>query len=488
MNNNLKLNKKTPFSCRFSDFVWMIELFFAFSALAAIICIALKSFITLHPVIEMLLLIAAAAVIFFAAKFINARSSLLSPMLLLAFAVFTQMLAVIAIDAQPISDFSLMYSSAVSTLNGDLSWTGTEYFQRWAYQIPFVLYEALVLSVSNSMRALQLMNVFFAVGCIWLVYMLAALYLEQSKAVFVGFMYALCPSAVILTPVLTNQHISLFFTLLGIYVYLASLKKRGKDRYIPAAAAGVLIAVGNLMRAEAVVVILSIIFCTAIYYCCRRRDIKSILPVAVLTLAYFALQLAVGKILALCGAAPYGISNNVPQWKFIVGLDFVAGGTYTERNIHIFSITDNAERWRETISAIKQSHAEGMSIRALIANKISCFWDANEQLYFVFTGSSTDVLGVDLAMFSERFDQYSRAYRMCLYALAAAAAVKMFLCRRREFSLAVRLMTTVVCVFFVVFLLIEIRSRYRYVVNPFMVLMASALLLRAKPDDQANQA
>ncbi len=487
MNNDLKLNEKTPFFCKLSDFVWMIELFFAFSALAAIICIALKSSITPHPVVEMLLLIAAAAVIFFAAKFINARSSLLSPMLLLTFAVFTQMLAVIAIDAQPVSDFSLMYSSAVSTVNGDLSWTGTEYFQRWAYQIPFVLYEALVLSVSNSMRALQLMNIFFAVGCIWLVYMLAALYLEQSKAVFVGFMYALCPSAVIFTPVLTNQHISLFFMLLGIYVYLAGLKKGGKNRYIPAAAAGALIAVGNLMRAEAVVVILSIIFCTVIYCCCRR-NIKSILPAAVLTLAYLALQFAVGKVLVLCGAAPYGISNNVPQWKFVVGLDFVVGGTYTERNIRIFSITGNAERWSETINAIKQSHADGMSIPAFIANKISCFWSADEQLYFVFTGSSTDVSGIDLATFSERFNQYSRAYRMCLYTLSAAAAVKMFVCRRREFSLPLRLVTTVVCVFFVVFLLIEIQSRYRYVVNPFMVLMASALLLRAKPDDQANQA
>ena len=486
MNNDLNFSKKTSFFYRFSDFVWIIELLFAFLALAAIIRIVLVNSVEPHPVVETLLLIAAAAAIFFAAKFISARSSFLAPVLLLAFAVLTQMLAVIAIDAQPISDFGLMYNNAVSTINGDLSWTGTEYFQRWAYQIPFVLYEALVLSVSNSLRALQLMNVFFAVGCIWLVYMLAALYLEQSKAVFVGFMYALCPSAVILTPVLTNQHISLFFILLGIYVYLVSLKKSRKKQYILAAVAGVLIAFGNLMRAEAIVIILSTIFIIVIYYCCRK-DIKSILPVAVLTLAYFVFQFAVGKILALCGAAPYGISNNVPQWKFIVGLDFVVGGTYTDRNIHIFSITDNAARWNETISAIKQSHAEGMSIIALIMNKINCFWNANEPLYFVFTGSRTDVFGIDLTTFSTRFDLYSRAYRICLYVLSAAAAVKMFICRKREFSTALRLVTTIVCVFFVVFLLIEVQSRYRYVVNPFMVLMASALLLKTKAAAQEQK-
>ena len=481
MNDNLNLNsnEKPSFFFKFSDFVWIIELLFALAAFALILRTTPEKRALLHAAPFALLLIAALAAIFAAAKFVGKRSAIMAPALLLVFAVLSQVLTVVSVDSQPVSDFGLMYSSALSALNGDFSWLETQYYRNWAYQIPFVMYEALVLSVCNSLRALQIMNIFFAVGCIWLVYMISSLYLGQDKAVLTGFVYALCPAAFILTPVLTNQHISLFFMLLGLYVYLRYLDAGKKSRYVSAAAAGAFLAVGNLMRAEAVVIILSIIFCVMIYRCCRR-EFKAILPVALLTLVYFALQYAVGKIFALCGIAPYGIGNNAPQWKFVVGLDFMIGGTYTGRNSFILSITDNAQRWQETINAIKQSYAEGMSIPALILNKVEAFWNSAEPLYFVFTGSSGEVMGIDVETFSKSFYLYERAYRLCLYLLSAAGVVKMLVCRKREFCFALRLMTTIVCVFFVVYLLIEVQPRYRYVVNPFVVLMASTLLLKPK--------
>lgn len=486
MNDDLTLNEKPSFFCKFSDFVWIIELLFALAAFALI----LRTMPDKHTLTEAapyaLLLIAVLAAVFAAARSAGRRSAVLAPALLMVFAVLSQVLAVVSIDSQPISDFGLMYNSALSAVNGDYSWLELQYYRNWAYQIPFVMYEALVLSVCNSLRALQIMNIFFAVGCIWLVYMLSALYLEQDKAVLAGFAYALCPAAFILTPVLTNQHISLFFMLLGIYVFLRYQDAGTKDRYISAAAAGALLAVGNLMRAEAVVIILSIIFCTLIYRCCRR-GLKEILPAALLTLVYFALQFAVGKIFFLCGIAPYGIGNNVPQWKFVVGLDFITGGTYTNRNEFILSMSDNAARWQETISAIKRSHAEGMSITSLVMNKIRAFWHSGEPLYFAFTGGSDSVLGLDLNMFSKKFYLYERAYRLCLYLLAFASAVKMLVCRRREFCFALRLMTTIVCVLFVVYLLIEVQSRYRYVVNPFAVLTVSALLLKPRARERSGK-
>ena len=260
MNDDLTLNEKPSFFCKFSDFVWIIELLFALAAFALI----LRTMPDKHTLTEAapyaLLLIAVLAAVFAAARFAGRRSAVLAPALLLVFAVLSQVLAVVSIDSQPISDFGLMYNSALSAVNGDYSWLELQYYRNWAYQIPFVMYEALVLTVCNSLRALQIMNIFFAVGCIWLVYMLSALYLEQDKAVLAGFAYALCPAAFILTPVLTNQHISLFFMLLGIYVFLRYQDAGTKGRYISAAAAGALLAVGNLMRAEAVVIILSIIF------------------------------------------------------------------------------------------------------------------------------------------------------------------------------------------------------------------------------------
>src|SRR5699024_5613698 len=93
-----------------------------------------------------------------------------------------------------------------------------EYFQLWGYQIPFVLYEALVVSLSGGAAALALLNALWGAMTAGLVFALARRFVSDGAAFAAALLYAVCPDAVMLTPALTNQCISLAFILLGVYL------------------------------------------------------------------------------------------------------------------------------------------------------------------------------------------------------------------------------------------------------------------------------
>ena len=69
----------------------------------------------------------------------------------------------LSLPTAPMSDFQAFYQAAEEMRTGSLSWThvytSDDYFYRWAYQIPFTLYEAGILSICPSIVAVKLADV-----------------------------------------------------------------------------------------------------------------------------------------------------------------------------------------------------------------------------------------------------------------------------------------------------------------------------------------
>ena len=80
----------------------------------------------------------------------------------------------------------------------------------WAYQIPFVLFQSLILRISPTVKAIQLVNLLFMTGTVGLIYAIAKKYFSEVAGLIAAFLYAIYPGAIHMASVLTNQHVSLF--------------------------------------------------------------------------------------------------------------------------------------------------------------------------------------------------------------------------------------------------------------------------------------
>lgn len=405
----------------------------------------------------------------------------LCAVLLLSLAVRVFFLA--TIPTEPDSDFLLLYDAAKSATAGDFSWTHDQqayggYFYRWGYQIPFVLYEAVILGLFRSILALKLFNVLFMVGANYLLYRIARLFLSEKASLCVALIFAVFPDMLWYTTVLTNQHIALFFLLLGVLLLLRAA------RWWEFALTGLSLAVSDLMRPEALLILAACLCCGALR-CIQspnlmtlKRAALSLVPVLA---CYWLAKFLTGNLLIWTDIAPYGIQNRIPEWKFVLGLGNVEGyGMYSEAHMYIFDM-DSAGRGAVATELIGDLFRRPISeIFAFFIGKIRFFWAARMDSNWAFMGTDPSLLilpGLGLRLSSVSDLQWCGAgMQLLVYLLALPAPVLLWKDEKRHG--AALLCVAALCVTFCAFLLIEIQTRYRLFAVPFWLLAGGVTLER----------
>ena len=374
------------------------------------------------------------------------------------------------------SDFALLYDAARGMAAGDMGWAESGYFRWWGYQIPFVAYQALVLKLFPSVWALKVLNLAFMVGVDCLICRIAGTFVSERAAVGAAALYAVYPAAIHMAAVLTNQHISTFFLLLGVWLLLSG---RSWKR-LPAA--GAALAVGNLMRPEGVVFLAALVCWCGWFFLqkpSKKRAGGALGGAAVVLAAFWLVQTLAGTGLAAAGLAPHGIGNTRPEWKFAVGLDALnTGGGYSERNAFILDIADDAQRKAETRRVVEESFAACEDVPGFFLSKTELMW-AEEESFFWSTGHLNGAAELLPGVTVDRCLSAAKAAEKAVYLLVwlSVPGAAWLLWRERGRRRAGGLFCLVsLCGFFCVFLLIEVQARYRYVVMPLLFLLLGVTL------------
>lgn len=406
------------------------------------------------------------------------RAKLLPPFIF-ALAAVLRLAYIYLIPTQPVSDFEILYSAAVSTAGGDFTWAQNDYFSCWAYQIPFVLYEALVYKLVPSMAVLKLMNAAWSVGIVYFIYRLSARFLPKRCALAAAFIYAVYPGQISYVPVLTNQHIAMFFLLLGLTVLFEA---RSVWAYM---LSGAFLAVSNMMRPEgAIAAIALLMYCL----CCFIEEPRAKKPVQLcgvllaVLLTYFLFQKAAELILSALGAAPYGLDTSVPEWKLVVGLNTASGGQLTGEEDWLLSVTGAAERRTRAAAVIRGYFESCGDIAGFFFTKLKNFWTWSESGDFELGGVNTALitaLGASVESVVSYMVCAEAGVRLLSYALAAAGALR-FALRAARGSRGVNgeplMLAAVLCGVILAYLIVEIQPRYRYTAMPFVFIFAASAL------------
>lgn len=372
------------------------------------------------------------------------------------------------------SDFGLMLDAARQAAAGDFSWTGPEgsYFWRWSYQIPFVLYEALVWKLIPSLWALKGMNLLFMVGIDALIYAIARRFLPARAALVTALLYAVYPASIHMSAVLTNQHIATFFLLLGVWLVLTG---KGWPQML---LAGACFAIENLMRSEAIVFLATLLCCAlCLFLRFPRRETAKRLAAGVLAVlvAYAGVSRAVGAGLTAAGAAPYGVTNRMPQWLFVLGLDAAGNGGYSERNAHVLTILDDGARAAETRRIIDQSFRQRGDAVGFFAEKTAFMWAQEESFYWStgYLDPAAKPMGISVDAALKLLSTAEKALYLLAWSSMPLAAWILFLGKEEDWAGGGAFFCLIaVCAAFCAYLLIEVQPRYRYFIMPFLFLLS----------------
>lgn len=405
------------------------------------------------------------------------------PVLLFLVALGLRVAAIFLIPTPLESDFKTLLNAAQQMNGGDTRYLESAYFQRWAYQLGFVAFEALLLKIRDTVYVLKLVNCLAGAGTTVLIYLLALELTDRRAARAAGLFYCFSPMGVLYMTVLSNQVFQTFLVLAGIW-YLVSERFRS-PAWVRFAVFGLLLSLANVLRPESIIPLTAAVISLVLLL--RRNNWKQSLVCAALMLGiYFGMNVLIDLIFRKTGLAPEGLVNNAPYWKFVLGFNHDSAGSYTKADVPLLKDPDAA--WEAVFERL------GVPLNRLyhlFERKISKFW-GNSSLYWVFNAFKND--GLPLFGDAEKtadavtvLNGVNRWFHFVFYVFTLLGVVRLI--RTDRLRLAALVLINTVFVTFGIYLLIEVQSRYSFFAQaiccvlaaPGLSLLEEKLRTRRKP-------
>ena len=379
------------------------------------------------------------------------------------------------VNADIISDQEHCLNAAQQVARGNYTWaTSDPYFERWAYQIPFVLYEGFVLRIFGTVRALYVLNGVFSVITCFLIYAIVKKIHNKNVALITMAVFSCFPLFVFSISRLYNQIIAGVFMLLAIYFFVSVCKRPYYNEprndffrvLLLCALTGLFLGISNLFRTEAIIGLLAV-ECWFIYSFIvniKKEKLsvlifRLILCMLITYVVYKIVNVGVGLTIVYSGISPNGIKNGCIYWFIVCGLTPESFGAYSTKYAYITDYKDSTQQFEVFKSIIKEifSNQNICDICTFFAKKEYYMWG---EISYYSASYAPHIVYTLLNNFSH-----------CIYILIIALSVVGL--NKKRYNTVVVFLSILFLGFFFAFVIKEISSTYRYSTILIFILLSS---------------
>ncbi|KGP91479.1 membrane protein [Pontibacillus chungwhensis BH030062] len=384
--------------------------------------------------------------------------------ILLVSAFIIRLVWVLNVDTALLSDFAKLYNAAVSASNGNFAFSDDAYFSRWVYQIGFVMYESLIISIfGEGTMVLKLINVVLGTATVGLVYLIGKSVFNETAGRIAGAVYAIYLPSIVMTSVLTNQYLATFLIFAGLYL-LVERFEISKWSWI---GIGVLLALGHIIRPIGPFVLLAVgIYVFVVYLLKGDHKLKAFGKLAGIMGVFFIIQLSVSQAFMASGVTDYPLGNRDPLWKFVLGLNHETDGTYSGSDVEILAPLDGEEREQKQRELIEERLSDPGEVLVLMKDKFQIMWGEEHDSSF-FWG----LTGIEAPNLKTLLYQINNVMFTLFFVFGVVASVKLLLSKRSEIPMKSLLFVLLVIGYAMIHLIIEVQTRYRFFAMPALIML-----------------
>ena len=389
------------------------------------------------------------------AIFISNRKIKHFGILLVIVSFLIRLIVIIVANFPQVYDFATLLEASKMFANGDYSFNTWYHFSTWGYQTAFVIYQGVLLKLFHSEFILKLLNVVYSSLLVYIVYKLGLRISKNEKSArIVSLLYMIYPFYLFLNSVLLNSHLATLLSYIGIF-FIIKEEAKYKDYLF----SGLLIAFGNLIRPEGIIIVLTVIIYKLITL--KRDNIKKIvISLLIFLSSYFILCNGASLLVKTTNINPSGLENKDPLWKFLLGFNYESCGYYVEEDAN-FQVSKEVE-----INEIKRRVFENIPRTGkLMVCKVDRFWLSSglEDEMGSFNDKEFKVLG-----FSVRFAKVkdlavimNKGINIIILSLFLLGIIV----NRKKIKEEILFLLIMILIIFGVYLFIEIQPRYLYFIH-----------------------
>ena len=360
-------------------------------------------------------------------------------------------------------DFATLLDASKMFAKGDYSFNTWFHFHTWGYQTAFVIYQGILLKLFNSVFLLKLLNIIYSSLIVVIVYKLGLKISKNEKSArIVSLLYMIFPFYLFLNSVLLNSHLATLLSYIGIF-FIIKNEAKYKDYFI----GSILIAFGNLIRPEGIIIILTLIIYKIVTL--KKENIKKIIISLLIFLSsYFIICNAASFLVKASNINPSGLDNKDPMWKFLLGFNYETCGYYTDEDA-VFQVDKKTE-----IAEIKRRALEDIPRTGkLMICKVDRFWLSSglENEMGSFNDKSFNLFGINIkfSLIKGMAITLNKGINIVILALMLLGLIV----NRKNIKDEILFFLIMVLITFGIYLFIEIQPRYLYFIHVAVFALAT---------------
>ena len=395
--------------------------------------------------------------------FISTRKIKHFGLILFAVSLIIRLIFIMVANFEQVYDFKTLLEASEMFAKGDYSFNTWYHFHTWGYQTAFVIYQGVLLKLFNSIFILKLLNVIYSSLIVVIVYKLGLKISKNEKSSrIVSMLYMIFPFYLFLNSVLLNSHLATLLSYIGI-LFLLKEEPKYKDYLF----GGILIALGNLIRPEGIIIVLTVIIYKLITL--KKENIKKIIISLLIFLSsYFILCNGASFLVKVSNINPSGLQNKDPLWKFLLGFNYESCGYYVEDDAR-FQVSKEIE-----MNEIKRRALEDpIRTGKLMVCKVDRFWLSSglEDEMGSFNDKSFNIFGINIK-FSRIKDMAIILNKGINIIILTLMLLGLFV-NRKNIKNEVLFLLIMILITFGIYLFIEIQPRYLYFVHVSVFALAT---------------
>lgn len=373
-------------------------------------------------------------------------------------------------DTPAVSDFAVILDAAENLLNNVNVMNEYSYFKSYAYQTGPVLYTYFLLKIWDSVYFLKIINCLFsALNCVLIYYTVKKIASERSAKI-VSLAYGLLPFSLLYNTVLSNQIPGSTFFYLGILVFINNKNHRIRN-YIFCA---LLFGIGNFLRSEGIIFAAAILglYLINIITDKKKRKCKLLhIGTILFIITYFLFGFLSSNIVKITGLNNGGLKNNYTEWKFLVGLNTEYCGTYNLQDLVYMETKEKAKNEiKNRITSLTPRSAF-----ELFSCKAKTTWNGGT-LAWIFSDledKNYNILGLNFNK-ADLQEILSSLNKLIYYTALALLIIGLYnKVKENKINNIIILFANILILNLIVYSLIEIQSRYIYLVQISIFILAS---------------
>lgn len=407
--------------------------------------------------------IIALALALLVAIFISSRKIKHFGIMLLIVSFLIRLVVIIVINFEQVFDFKTLLEASEMFAIGDYSFNTWYHFSTWGYQTAFVVYQGVLLKLFHSIFILKLLNIIYSSLIVYILYKLGLKISKNEKSArIVSLLYMIFPFYLFLNSVLLNSHLATLVSYIGIF-FLLKEDAKYKDYLF----GGLLIAFGNLIRPEGIIIVLTLLVYKLITL--KKENVKKIVISLLIFLStYFIICNGASFLVKATNLNPSGLENKDPLWKFLLGFNYESCGYYVDEDTR-FQVSKEVE-----INEIKRRALEDIPRTGkLMVCKVDRFWLSSglENEMGSFNDKEFKMFGITIKF--SKIKDLAIVMNKGINIIVLALFLLGIVVNRKKIKDEVLFLLIMILITFGVYLFIEIQPRYLYFIHVAVFALAS---------------